>query len=212
MHRSRPQNCRLHDRVDGAAVIMIAGILLAAGASRRFGTQDKLLQVAAGRPLVEYAADAMRAVELDEKIAVVRTPAVAALLPDFQLIDVSQSAPQMATSLGAGIMRAVELGAHKALVHLGDMPFVTEQVLVDVVDQCSDQAPSAAQSNAGFSPPACFPAAYFPQLMTLSGDTGARHLLRHLSYVTPVRVAVDTVADIDLPKEFKLLEKRLTQR
>jgi molybdenum cofactor cytidylyltransferase len=51
-------------------------------------------------------------------------------------------------------------------------------------------------------PPVYFPAAYFPALMALRGDSGARALLqRHAAEVTAVPVA--DLGDLDTPSDYE---------
>lgn len=52
----------------------VAILLLAAGASRRFGTENKLLAPLAGKPLVRHAGDAARAVPAALHFVVTSTP------------------------------------------------------------------------------------------------------------------------------------------
>ena len=54
-------------------------LLLAAGQSRRFGPQDKLLAPLAGRPVVAHALDALALPEADFRLAVVSTDQVATI-------------------------------------------------------------------------------------------------------------------------------------
>ncbi|MGV3695286.1 MAG: NTP transferase domain-containing protein, partial [Paracoccus marcusii] len=80
------------------------GLLLAAGASRRFGPSDKLLAPVAGMPLVAHAAQAMRATPLDDRIAVIANPALAPLLDGFRIVLIAQG--QQSDSLRAGLSAA----------------------------------------------------------------------------------------------------------
>ena len=66
-----------------------AGLLLAAGASRRFGPKDKLLSPLRGRPLIAHAAEAMRRAALDRRIAVIANPDLAPHLAGFEIVAVA---------------------------------------------------------------------------------------------------------------------------
>ncbi|MEO0544151.1 MAG: nucleotidyltransferase family protein [Pseudomonadota bacterium] len=190
---------------------MIVGILLAAGTSKRFGVSDKLLHMMDGKPMVAHAADAMRGAQLDHKIAVIRSQAVATLLPDFECLDLSAVAPQMATSVKSGITRAQELGADKVLVHLADMPFVDANVLNLVTTLCTDKVPSAVRLDHGFLPPVCFPKQLLPQLHKMSGDEGARKLLARWPNIAAVEVPAQMLVDVDTRMEADGLEQKPKQ-
>lgn len=157
-----------------------AGILLAAGHSRRFGSADKLLAEWHGRPLVAHAAAAMRQAPLDLRIAVAASPAVIAELGGFVIVPPVDTAPSQSASLRAGVARARDLGATCALVALADMPRVTPDLIAAVLDRCTPTHPAAATDGRRPMPPACFPAAWFDRLMALQGDRGAGALLAGL--------------------------------
>jgi molybdenum cofactor cytidylyltransferase len=179
------------------------GLLLAAGRSARFGTENKLLASFRGRPLAAHAAEAMAAVPLDQRIAVVADPAVAALFEDFDVLTIDgPNAPQSA-SLALGARHAMQLGATRLLVALADMPLVNATLMGAVLDRCTDGGASAATDGTRAMPPACFEGSRIAALTQISGDRGAAKLL---SDVTPDSLVaappgmladVDTVADLD---------------
>ncbi|WCR11621.1 nucleotidyltransferase family protein [Paracoccus stylophorae] len=153
-----------------------AGLLLAAGASRRFGADDKLLATLRGRPLIAHAADALRATPLDRRLAVIANPALTPHLDGFQVLHL-QSAAQ-SDSLRAGLMA---LGRpDRVLIVLGDMPGVGADHLRRVLAAATDDRPSASRDHGPPMPPACFPAGWLDRLTSLTGDRGAGSLIRDL--------------------------------
>lgn len=185
-----------------------AGVLLAAGASRRFGPADKLLADLHGKPLLLHAAAALRALSPDILIAVTRSDAVADLLSDFEIARPSMPDPAQGDSLKAGVALAQERGAGQVVITLGDMPFVTPDLIGAVVARASDTSPSATTDGTTLLPPACFPAAMFPQLLALSGDRGAGSLLRDLPEHARVRAPADILQDVDTPDRLAALNAR----
>jgi molybdenum cofactor cytidylyltransferase len=179
------------------------GLLLAAGASRRFGPEDKLLALFAGRPLLSHAAAAMRAASLDRRIAVVSSAATAALLDGFEIIRIAQG--EQSDSLRAGLAAA---GApDRLLIALGDMPLVTVTLLDRVIATCTDDLPSASREADGpVMPPACFPASWLPRLAELSGDQGAGRPLRDLP-TSQIVEASGQLPDIDTPEALHKLSR-----
>ncbi|WP_411956706.1 nucleotidyltransferase family protein [Paracoccus homiensis] len=157
--------------------MILTGILLAAGSSRRFGPSDKLLHPFRGRPLIAHAAQAMRQARLDHRVAVISNPALSVHLQGFQVVRIVPAA--MADSLRAGL--AAVTGTDRLLIALGDMPFVTAAHLDRVARTATPDRPAASVDDGPPMPPACFPAAWLPRLAELSGDQGAGRLLRDLS-------------------------------
>lgn len=172
------------------------GLLLAAGASRRFGPEDKLLAPVAGLPLLAHAARALRQVALDHRLAVIANPALAPLLEGFRIIRIPPG--QHSDSLRAGLAAA---GApDRLLIALGDMPDVTATHLEQVMALARDGQPACSHDGAAMLPPACFPRAWLPRLTGLSGDQGAGRLLRDLAPDRAV-AAPGLLRDIDRPDQ-----------
>lgn len=132
-------------------------------------------------------------------IASTKSPEIAKLLPEFQIATPPEEAPEQSDSLRAGVCLAESHGATRIFIALADMPFVTADLLNEVVDKCTDSRPSAATDGQRTMPPACFPQPYFNALKTLSGDRGAGALLKELPQAALVQVADDMLIDIDTP-------------
>lgn len=169
-------------------------LLLAAGRSNRFGTDDKLLAALDGRPLVLHAAATLAKLGARRLIAVCSSDAVAALLGEAGYTVIRNDDPD------AGMGRSTALGAAllpdegRTLVALADMPRVATGHLVSIL---STEAPVVASTDAGVrSPPALFDASCKPQLRALSGDRGARDLLAR---AVTIPAPPGSLADVDTP-------------
>ncbi len=181
---------------------------MAAGESRRWGEDNKLLADIAGKPMVRRTAEALLTSGVRPVLAVTghEPDAVAAALSG---LDVScQHAPHyadgMSASLKAGIA-AVPEGCDAAMVCLGDMPFVKP----DTFDRLATAYDPAGCWMALFPTfdgqrgnPVLLGRPLFAEIMRLGGDQGARALLKAM----PERVgeiAVDDpgiLRDIDRPE------------
>lgn len=178
-----------------------AGILLAAGWSRRFGAGDKLLAPLAGKPLVSHPARALRGLAPDILIAVTSSARVAAELDGFQIVTPDGARTAQSASLRAGIARASDLGAERALVVLGDMPMVGTALMGRILARCTAISPSAACDGDCLKPPVCWPRSCFPALLALQGDAGARTLLRGLPLERLEYATVGELRDIDTTQD-----------
>lgn len=182
---------------------MIAGLLLAAGQSKRFGERDKLLAQWAGGALIKGAADLLRSLELDQRIAVVSSPEVEAELGGFEIIQNAEPEAGMGRSLSLGIEAVRASGASRVLIALGDMPFVTVAHGQAVVERCTEERGSASVLEGRRMPPACFPRRAFEALGSVAGDRGARDLIAALPEDALVSGDAQMLVDIDTPEALR---------
>ncbi|ATG48268.1 glycosyl transferase [Celeribacter ethanolicus] len=183
-----------------------AGLVLAAGQSRRFGKENKLLAPFRGTPLCAHAAEVMRAAPLDLRIAVVSDPEVGEVfrLAGFEEIVLLDGDPVQSDSLRAGTEVAERAGAALLLISLADMPNVPSAHLETLL-QRGHADPAASFDGEKTLPPAVFPARYFAQLSTLTGDRGAGTLIRGLPEHQCVALPPDALVDIDTPEDIARL-------
>lgn len=104
---------------------MRAGLVLAAGGSRRFGRADKLLASLHGRPILLHTIDRARESGVRRIYVVTKAARVARLVrsqPGLVAIRARDAAQGLSASLAAGLkaMRPIE---REVLIFLGDMPF-----------------------------------------------------------------------------------------
>jgi molybdenum cofactor cytidylyltransferase len=193
-------------------VAKIRGILLAAGYSRRFGS-NKLLQALppgseeAGVPMALASARRLLSI-LPDSIAVVRPRAqkLATLLRDAGCTTVvcKNAAEGMGTSLAAGVRAAAD--ADGWIVALADMPFIRPETTRDVVQAMSDGAAIAAPAYRGErGHPVGFSRKFFDELVALHGDQGARELLQRHAQALILRDIDDpgVLRDIDRPSDLE---------
>lgn len=174
-------------------------LLLAAGASRRFGPEDKLLARHRGLPLIAHAAGALRGMPLGDRIAVIANPALVPHLDGFRIVTLPPGTqPLQSASLRAGLGAAGQ--PERLLIALGDMPDITPGHLADLVARTGADLPAASTDGTAILPPACFPQAMLPRLAELSGDRGAATLVKGLP-PSQLVLAPALLRDIDRPEE-----------
>ena len=190
----------------------IRGILLAAGYSRRFGS-NKLLKALpagatrAGMPIAVAAAHHLLDV-LPETVAVVRPRAqqLGKLLRDAgcNTVVCKNASEGMGTSLATGVRSAPD--ADGWVVALADMPFILPDTIRSVAQALRAGAAIAAPSFRGErGHPVGFARRFYPELSSLRGDDGARLLLKqHPDRVTLFEVDDPGVLrDIDRPSDLE---------
>jgi molybdenum cofactor cytidylyltransferase len=159
-----------------------AGIILAAGASRRMGEPKQLLTVH-GRPLLEAALAAACDSHLDEVVVILGAHADeirrSVRLERARVVLNPAYAEGMSTSLRAGI---ASLGSHvsRAVVILGDQPDISAEVVDRLLDtQAASGLPAAALSFDGLlHPPVVLARELWWEVAALEGDVGCRALVR----------------------------------
>jgi molybdenum cofactor cytidylyltransferase len=154
----------------------LAFIVLAAGAGRRFGGPKQLAPLD-GRPLLQHVVDAA-----PDPLTVVlgaHADQVRAAV-DFDGVDVvicKDWQEGQAASLRAGVEAVGPVDA--AVVLLGDMPFVTPQVIAGAVDHMSGRWDAVRTLYSGApGHPVVLGRRVLDAVGDLRGDLGARDLLR----------------------------------
>ena len=159
-----------------------AGLVLAAGSSRRMGSPKQLLPID-GRPMLEIVVRHACESRLDEVIVVLGAAAgdIRAAV-DFgraRVLVNPDHAVGMASSLRAGLA-ALGDGVDRAMVILGDQPDISSRLLNKLLDlQEETGLPAAALSfNGLLHPPVVLKRELWGDLYKLEGDVGCRAVIR----------------------------------
>ena len=183
----------------------IFAVVLAAGASTRFGRTKQLEQFEG----VSLAAGAMRKAE-----SVCGAQSVLVTGKDWQKVadtcaplagyfvintDYEQG---LASSIACGV-RSVAESADAILLMLADLPLVTTEHLTNLIDAWAESpqkiVASAFEDTLG--PPIVFPKADFDALMQLSGDRGARPIIDANKGRVQAIPCEEAAFDIDRPED-----------
>jgi len=182
---------------------MIVGVLLAAGAASRFGS-DKLLQsLPDGTPIAVAAARNLLQ-GVDQGVAVVRNgdEELTRLLSAMGMR--VEACPNAAEGMGASLAYGVSMtrDAKGWLIALADMPFIDGETTRGVAQLIKTGAPIAAPFHLGKrGHPVGFSWNFFAALSGLHGDCGARDLLAaHAARIRPLHCDDPGIlTDIDTP-------------
>jgi molybdenum cofactor cytidylyltransferase len=192
--------------------VKIAAIVLAAGKSSRMGF-NKLLADLGGKPLIVRTVENIAASKADQvfvvtghdaddlRTALAETKASLIHNPDF--------ASGMASSVKAGVARVAEFDG--VLICLGDMPLVSADIINQMIatfepSHSRDLVLAVRQGSLGN--PVLWGARYFPELLLLQGDKGARGLVEKFRQeATEISVSeAGVVLDADTPADLTQLK------
>jgi molybdenum cofactor cytidylyltransferase len=160
---------------------LIGGLVLAAGAGTRFGG-DKQLAELDGRPLLEHALRTLAAAPVDSRVVVLGAGAEQVLaridLHGAKAVTCERWQQGQSASFVCGL---AELEACEAIiVLLGDQPRVSSEAVRRVLGARGD-APAVRASYGGLpGHPVVIERELFGRLLDVTGDHGARNLLRRV--------------------------------
>ena len=189
---------------------MIVGVLLAAGRSGRFGTEKLIHTLQDGTPMA--CAAARNLLPATDRIVAVVHPDNATLLSllekeGAQVIECAESESGMGHSIACGVRATSE--ASGWLIALADMPFIRPETIRQVADLLRTDARLAAPLYRGRrGHPVGFNRIFYRELVSLSGDAGARDILdRHAAALHTFScddpgtlIDIDTLADLEQAK------------
>lgn len=175
----------------------VAGVVLAAGFSRRLGRPKQEI-VLEGFTLLRRAVDTAKAAALDPLAAVVRGERLNGDIESqgAHLLVNPEAGEGMASSVRLGTMWAQEQGVDGVVIMACDQPQLRPEHLVAL---CADPGRITGSAYAGrIGVPAYFPSSAFQGLLRLQGDQGARALLQHAAAIADENLALDIDTEEDL--------------
>jgi molybdenum cofactor cytidylyltransferase len=199
----------------------LGAIVLAAGASERFGVENKLLADIRGQPLIRQVVREVLGSNISDLVVVTGwdearigsslkgLPARHAFNAKWQL--------GLGTSIAAGVA-ALSPNVDGAFVVPGDMPRLSSFLLVRLAQAFEQEGRRVVvfpvTANGDQRNPVLWPRRYFGKLTKLSGPRGAKGLLQSRG-VECLAVPVDDEAileDIDTIGDLKRLQRSATPR
>ena len=183
----------------------VGGVLLAAGESNRYGTENKLLADLDGTPIVRHAAETLVAADLEPIVVVLGADAtrVRGAIDELpvHVVENPAYANGQSTSVATGVA-AIADHVDAFVIALGDMPWIKAETVATLVDAYVAGAGNAlaAAYEGERGNPVLFDATYADDLQNLDGDVGGREIL--LEQGTLVETGDPAVRrDVDRPAD-----------
>lgn len=187
---------------------MISAIVLAAGSSRRMGTQKLLLPFGRGT-VIEHIVDQL----IESSVKDIR---IVTGHKGLQIADVlSDRDISMVTNPdhGSGMLSSVRCGlsglpenCHAVMVLLGDQPSITSDLINQLIHafEKTNKGIAVPLYNCKRGHPLLFPISYIPEIMKSFNNVGLRGLLvAHPDDIFELRVSSPSViSDMDLPEDY----------
>jgi molybdenum cofactor cytidylyltransferase len=196
----------------------VAAVVLAAGQSRRMGTENKLLAEVDGKPMVAHAVEQALASQAEPVIVVTghERARVEAALAGFavQRVHNPDYAAGLSTSLHRGLA-VVPDAAEGVVVCLGDMPRVEAAAidrLIAAFNPLEGRAICVPTWGGKRGNPVLFARRFLAEMQEIAGDVGARHLIGEYPEMV-CEVAMDetgsgrgVLVDVDTPEALAALK------
>jgi molybdenum cofactor cytidylyltransferase len=187
----------------------LAGLILAAGESKRFGGRKQLAKLN-GKPMLQHTVDHLEPLFGKDLFVVlgafhdeirphIKHPVNIVINPDWPA--------GMGTSIAAGIGKICRYGAYDGiLIALADQMKIGTTQYLSLINQFEKDRIVASRYGNKNAVPAIFPASLFTQLASLNTQTGARELLVQQQQNT-ISVPMDDASfDVDFKSDLATLQ------
>ena len=178
-------------------------ILLAAGLSRRFGPENKLLSPVAGLPLFRHTLDKLEKLQSPDTrlLVMTNTPEIQAWCQSRKIPwgESPDAAQGISHTIRAALALAGETEAYVFFV--ADQPKLEETTIKRLLSSCEAKNAllGCLVSGERRGNPVLWDKSYFPELLELTGDTGGRQVIkRYPERVRLVECGEKELADVDI--------------
>ncbi len=160
----------------------IDAILLAAGLSSRMAPQDKLQLLIDGIPMLQHVAMVLTQCELRKIHVILPHEAFEKRRDCLEGLDVSvHQMPNCPISMGLSLshgIKQVDDDCEACMVALADMPAISNNLINSLLAGAKPDTIVAPQFQGRRGHPIVFGKSFFPDLMKLSKDQGARSVIK----------------------------------
>ncbi len=193
----------------------IAGLLLAAGGSKRLGYPKQLMMIN-GKPLISHMVSVIKKGGIadlyvvvgafsDAIIKVIENPSIAIVHnPDWR--------NGISTSIKCGI-KFIEKDYDVLIVFVIDQPFLDAELIKRIVEtvKISNAEVIAAKTAGQQTHPVAYRKSVFKELLLLEGDKGGKEIIQKKRVVWVEWPAKELLLDIDTLDDVNLINRHLSQ-
>lgn len=194
----KPENCALY--------------ILAAGLSKRYGEEDKLMADLGGQPLLSHVIETAEPVPFEAKIGIVPSTSIKrrALFKahSFDLIENPAPESGQGSSITLAANHALENDYDGMCILLGDMPFISSGHLKTLVDALYDKECTISACNQTIMPPMALRRSMFLSLRNIDPRGGAKSLFKNAN-TAYLPLSSQAAQDIDTPETLAWLNAQL---
>ncbi len=184
----------------------VTAIVLAAGLSRRMGSDNKLLLPIAGKRIVAHVIDQVARSQCHELIVVTSHLTHDALEGGYQRAVNANAEQGMTSSIQTGI-RASKKDTDGFMICLGDQPLIQSHTYDQLISQFKTDSIIVPYHQGQRGNPAIFPSGLKQAILECQDPEGCKSVIAaHRHQV--IKVEVDTpsiLQDIDTPEDYRLL-------
>ncbi len=193
----------------------ISAVVLAAGASRRMGKQDKLFLSLNGKSVLRRSVENALKADVKDVLVVAGENFHRVNLELKQLhvqVLLNRNHPLgISTSIITGV-RALNPNTEAAVILLADQPNLQPQTINRLIEtyRAGEHRIVVGRYHGIIGNPALFARDLFPELLQLYGDVGARSVLkRHSDALAVVDIPEEEALDVDTPEDLERLRRLL---
>ena len=127
---------------------------------------------------------------------------------DIEIIENKEWSAGLGKSIAVGVATIDKNRKYDSvLVMLGDQPFITSRYLDQLISKFNENQSQIIATNYSCRPgvPAVFPRQKFSELIKLSGDSGAKLILKNQANI--IKLDAENTFDIDSPEDYKKISR-----
>lgn len=194
----------------------IGVVILAAGSSSRLGRPKQLVKFQ-NKPLLQHVIDIVASFNLKSSVIVLgahdEQVRESIHLKNITVLDNENWSEGIASSIRLGVSESVNMNEslESILFLLSDQPFVTKELIEELIQkhENGNQPITACSYEDNTGVPAIFGKSFFPELMKLEGDVGARKIIAQNSEQIDSIVFKKGSFDVDTEEDYiELMDKQ----